>query len=102
MLGDTFLRSAYVVYDLDNNQISIAPTNFNATSSNIREITTGTNAVPDSTIVPNAVSSIPVVTGGARNGGPSVTSAGAAPPAHTAAPLAKFVAAAGAGLLLAL
>ncbi|CRG91008.1 aspartic-type endopeptidase (OpsB), putative [Talaromyces islandicus] len=33
VLGDTFLRSAYVVYDLDNDEISLANTNFNANSS---------------------------------------------------------------------
>ncbi|QKX54358.1 uncharacterized protein TRUGW13939_01444 [Talaromyces rugulosus] len=33
VLGDTFLRSAYVVYDMDNNEISLANTNFNASSS---------------------------------------------------------------------
>ena len=35
LLGDTFLRSAYVVYDLVNNQVGIAETDFNATGSNI-------------------------------------------------------------------
>jgi len=35
LFGDTFLRSAYVVYDLQDNTIGIAQTNFNATSSNI-------------------------------------------------------------------
>lgn len=38
VLGDTFLRSAYVVYDMTNNEVSIAPTNFNAVDSNIVEI----------------------------------------------------------------
>ncbi|KAI5357345.1 Putative aspartic peptidase A1 family, aspartic peptidase domain superfamily [Septoria linicola] len=38
ILGDTFLRSAYVVHDLDRNEISMAQTVFNATESNIREI----------------------------------------------------------------
>ena len=38
LFGDTFLRSAYVVYDLTNNQIGIAQTNYNATDSNIVEI----------------------------------------------------------------
>ena len=38
VLGDTFLRSAYIVYDLTNNQIGIAQTNFNSTSSDIVEI----------------------------------------------------------------
>jgi hypothetical protein len=33
VLGDTFLRSVYVVYDLDTNEISLANTNFNANSS---------------------------------------------------------------------
>ncbi|PQE16658.1 eukaryotic aspartyl protease protein [Rutstroemia sp. NJR-2017a BBW] len=54
VLGDTFLRSAYVVYDLDNNEISLAQTNFNATSTSVVEITTGTTAVPDATLVANA------------------------------------------------
>jgi hypothetical protein len=56
VLGDTFMRSAYLVYDLSNNEISIAQTNFNATSSHILEIGTGTASVPDASPVPNAVS----------------------------------------------
>lgn len=55
VLGDTFLRSAYVVYDLDNNQISLAQTVFNATASNVLEIGTGTTGVPDATLVANSV-----------------------------------------------
>lgn len=38
ILGDTFLRSAYVVYDLDNKQIAMANTNLNGGSPNIQEI----------------------------------------------------------------
>lgn len=38
LFGDTFLRSAYVVYNLENNQIGIAQTNFNATKANVVEI----------------------------------------------------------------
>ena len=38
LLGDSFLRSAYVVYDSDNNQIGMAQTNFNATDTNVVEI----------------------------------------------------------------
>ncbi|TVY78288.1 putative aspartic-type endopeptidase OPSB [Lachnellula suecica] len=56
VLGDTFIRSAYLVYDLANNEISIAQTVFNATSTNVVEITTGTTAVPSATVVQNAVS----------------------------------------------
>jgi hypothetical protein len=39
LFGDTFLRSAYVVYDLDSLQIGIAQTLFNVTDSNIQAIT---------------------------------------------------------------
>lgn len=57
ILGDTFLRSAYVVYDLENNEISLANTNFNPGKDDIHEISTGTNAVPGASLVPSAVSS---------------------------------------------
>ena len=86
VLGDTFLRSAYVVYDLENNQIGIAQTNFNATRTSVQEITSGKNAIPNASEVANAVSSVAVGTGGGRIGGPNVsagTSTGAAMPART-------------------
>lgn len=35
LLGDTFLRSAYVVYDLSNEQLGLAQANLNATDSDI-------------------------------------------------------------------
>ncbi|OQV07901.1 hypothetical protein CLAIMM_12256 [Cladophialophora immunda] len=63
VLGDTFLRSAYVVYDLANNEISLAQTVFNATSSTIREITTGSDSVPGAVAVASAVTTIAVGTG---------------------------------------
>lgn len=66
VLGDTFLRSAYVVYDLANNEISLAQTDFNATDSNVKEIGTGTASVPDATPVANAVQAAVSQTGGAR------------------------------------
>jgi hypothetical protein len=72
VLGDTFLRSAYVVYDLHNNEISLAPTNFNVTSTDddVLEITNSTsNPIPSATVVPNAVTSIAVTGGGHVNGG---------------------------------
>jgi hypothetical protein len=53
VLGDTFLRSAYVVYDLENNEISLAQTSFNATTSNVLEITGG--GVPGAKMVTNPV-----------------------------------------------
>ncbi|PYH42525.1 pepsin-like aspartic protease [Aspergillus saccharolyticus JOP 1030-1] len=57
LLGDTFLRSAYVVYDMANNEISLANTNFSPGPDDILEIGTGTTAVPGATLVPSAVSS---------------------------------------------
>ena len=57
ILGDTFLRSAYVVYDLENNEISLAKTNFNSTKDDIHEIGSGRNSVPDATGVPSPVTS---------------------------------------------
>jgi hypothetical protein len=74
VLGDTFLRSAYVVYDLSNNEISIAQTNFNSTTSSVKEISAGSSGVPGASTVTSAVSTLTVTTGGARNPGlPSVT-----------------------------
>jgi hypothetical protein len=73
VLGDTFLRSAYVVYDLAENQISLAQTNFNATSSNVQEIAKGNDGVPNASIVQNAVSTAAVGTGGPHVNSPTVT-----------------------------
>lgn len=39
LLGDTFLRSAYVVYDLDNREIALAQANLNSTDTNVQELT---------------------------------------------------------------
>ncbi|CAI6333983.1 unnamed protein product [Periconia digitata] len=102
VLGDTFLRSAYVVYDLQNNQIGLAQTNFNATGSDVKEITTGSSGVPSATVVPNAVSTANVGRGGGRIFGPSVSASSAgAMPAITASPWhAAGVAVAGAGVML--
>jgi hypothetical protein len=108
VLGDTFLRSAYVVYDLENNEISLAQTNFNATSENVQEIQQGSDGVPNATGVANAVSTAAVGSGGPRINGPNVTgggggietSTGAAMPAATANPWVGGAAIAGAGILM--
>ncbi|KAJ5166500.1 uncharacterized protein N7482_005281 [Penicillium canariense] len=71
VLGDTFLRSAYVVYDLANNEISLANTRFNSTDNHILEIGTGDDSVPGATAVANPVTTVAVVGSGARIGGPS-------------------------------
>ncbi|KAI9660293.1 MAG: hypothetical protein M1829_006495 [Trizodia sp. TS-e1964] len=64
VLGDTFLRSAYVVYDLANNEISMAQTNFNSTQDTIREISPGPSGVPDASGVSSPVTAAPTATGG--------------------------------------
>lgn len=66
VLGDSFLRSAYVVFDLENNEISMAKTNFNSTENNIIEITKGEDGVPDATGVANPVTTVTGPTGGAH------------------------------------
>ncbi|KUJ13564.1 acid protease [Mollisia scopiformis] len=62
IIGDTVLAAMYVVYDLDNNQISLAPTIFDSTApENILQIMAGPGGVPDtsssSAAVPSTVSS---------------------------------------------
>ncbi|GAB7340552.1 hypothetical protein MBLNU457_6967t1 [Dothideomycetes sp. NU457] len=108
VLGDTFLRSAYVVYDMQNNEIALAQTNFNATSSNIQEInnaTGTTGGIPGASVVANAVTSVSVASGGARLQGVTLTSSAGVAPA-TPAPMqfafGAAVAAAGAGLMMAI
>ncbi|ROW17444.1 hypothetical protein VPNG_00946 [Cytospora leucostoma] len=78
VLGDTFLRSAYVVYDLANNEISLAQTNFNATESNVVEIGSGSGSVPSSTEVANAVAATGIGNATPTLGGLGLTSSGAA------------------------
>jgi hypothetical protein len=53
LLGDTFLRSAYVVYDLVNNQIGLAKTDFNATSTNVVAFASSGAQIPSATAVAN-------------------------------------------------
>ncbi|KAI1818552.1 aspartic peptidase domain-containing protein [Poronia punctata] len=60
LLGDTFLRSAYVVYDLNKKEIALAQAKLNATDSHILEITKS--------------SGIPLVSGVSAQGGATPTS----------------------------
>lgn len=112
VLGDTFLRSAYVVYDLANNEISLANTNFNANGDKIMEIGTGTDAVPGATPVANPVTTVAPIASGSRIGGPAgsnifaspipVTKSGNGAAAPTRMPRHLALGLAGAGCLLAL
>ena len=61
LFGDTFLRSAYVVYDLSNNQIGMAQTIFNATGSNIIEISG--SSIPGASATATAVAVTQTYTG---------------------------------------
>jgi Eukaryotic aspartyl protease len=42
LLGDTFTRSAYLVYDVDNQQVAMAPASFNSRAEHTVEIPAGT------------------------------------------------------------
>ncbi|KAL4898452.1 putative aspartic-type endopeptidase opsB [Aspergillus ambiguus] len=109
VLGDTFLRSAYVVYDLSNNEISLANTNFNSTEDDVLEIGTGDDAVPGATQVANPVTSVVADGSGARIGGPtggiftdiSTSTGGAMPAGPTSFPTHLAVGAAAIGYMLA-
>lgn len=69
ILGDTFLRSAYVVYDLKNNLIAMAQTNFNSTTSNIVDFTANATAIPNVSGVASSVAVTETATGGLPVGG---------------------------------
>ena len=58
ILGDTFLRSAYVVYDLTHNEIGLGQTNFGSTTSNIVELKAADSGIPALTGVASGVTQI--------------------------------------------
>lgn len=47
LLGDTFLRSAYVVYDMANHQLGLAEANVNSSKSNVVDVKPGSKNLPD-------------------------------------------------------
>lgn len=49
VLGTNFITMVYSVFDLENDEISLANRNWNATTDDIVEITKGKNAVPGTT-----------------------------------------------------
>ncbi|KAH7321411.1 aspartic peptidase domain-containing protein [Stachybotrys elegans] len=53
VLGDSFLRSAYVVFDLINHQVAIAPTDFNATRTEIITFESRGATIPSATVAPS-------------------------------------------------
>lgn len=76
ILGDTFLRSAYVVYDLKNNLIAIAQTNFNSTTSSIVDFTASATAIPNISGVASSVAVTETATGGLPVGGEHTATSG--------------------------
>lgn len=97
VLGDTFIRSAYIVYDLQNNEISLAQTDFTSTTDNIVEIGSS-GKLPSATVVPNAVTSVAAASAGAVNVG-SISASGSANAARATGAIGynmAFVGAAGA------
>jgi hypothetical protein len=58
LFGDTFLRSAYAVYDLANNRVALAQTNFNSTFSNIIEFSGRGAPIPEASSATGTVQGI--------------------------------------------
>ncbi|CAK7231756.1 hypothetical protein SCUCBS95973_008023 [Sporothrix curviconia] len=103
LLGDTFLRSAYAVYDLTNNEIALAQSNLNSTSSNVVELQASDSGIPTLTGVKAqqttaTSSSGSSTTGGSSSGGSTTTGSGdsdgtvtvTASPKNNAAGLSAF------------
>ncbi|KAK5653663.1 hypothetical protein OQA88_8693 [Cercophora sp. LCS_1] len=69
LLGDTFLRSAYAVYDLSNDVIALAQSHMNSTRENIVEIPANATGIPplEGQVAPE------VVRPAKENGGHKVT-----------------------------
>ncbi|KND92398.1 putative aspartic-type endopeptidase opsB [Tolypocladium ophioglossoides CBS 100239] len=68
VLGDTFLRSAYVVYDMANNEIALAQTRFNASAPDVREIGGASSPVPSAAAVNTPVAAASGLPAGGSDG----------------------------------
>lgn len=55
IFGDSFLRSAYVVYDLGSDQLAVAQAKFGAGAEDLEEIKAGPNGIPSATPAPSPV-----------------------------------------------
>jgi hypothetical protein len=87
ILGDTFLRSAYVVYDLKNNVIGLAQTNFNSTTSSIIDFKADQTAIPAASGVASSAGITETATGkvGGKTSTASVSATGKTSGTGTAA-----------------
>ncbi|TVY54087.1 putative aspartic-type endopeptidase opsB [Lachnellula cervina] len=82
LFGDTFLRSAYVVYDLANNRIGLAQTDFNATSSKVVPFPSFGAQIPSATTAPNQAAVTQTATGVPKVGVTATASGGSAAPTY--------------------
>jgi len=74
LFGDTFLRSAYTVYDLVNNRIALAQTKFNVTESNIVPFASQGAPIPNVVTAPREAAVTQLATGNPKiAGGQTVT-----------------------------
>lgn len=64
VLGDNFLRSAYVVYDLKNNLIALGQTNFDSTTSSILDFSADATTIPVRSGVATSAVVEPTASGG--------------------------------------
>lgn len=94
VLGDTFLRSAYVVYNLEENEISLAQTKFQAEGEDIKEIGRSGD-VPGAVAVQSAVTDVVLPSGAAAAATTLTEGSGAAPTAAMGRNVALLGAAAG-------
>jgi hypothetical protein len=76
LFGDTFLRSAYVVYDLQTNQIALAQTKFGSNAPNIKEFNKdgsipGVSKIASEVTVTQTFTGYPLITAAATRAGGS-------------------------------
>ncbi|CZT44480.1 related to acid proteinase PEPI precursor [Rhynchosporium secalis] len=82
LFGDTFLRSAYAVYDLANNQIALAQTDFNSTDSNVVSFASAGAAIPNAVQASGNAAVTQTATGAPRVSGGSATGTGNVAPTY--------------------
>ncbi|KAE8327520.1 aspartic peptidase domain-containing protein [Aspergillus sergii] len=94
LLGDTMLRAAYVVYNLDEKWIAMAPTNFNSTTSNITEIIPSSSLPAGWSSAPN-ISVSQTATGSFTSGGSVPATASGSVTSGSSTPVTVFTGATG-------
>lgn len=58
IFGDSIMRSMYIVYDLANKRVAVAPTKFNATDSNVVAFPSLNASIPSATSVQDEVPAV--------------------------------------------